>query len=98
MSTRVTWIVCLPSTVTSLKWPGPGPGLTTGADLCRSAEALAIDAWLVGEVGNSGRRRGRLPKLPLIWPETEGDGGVFMVDARCQGYTSALNERDLQVG
>ena len=53
---------------------------------------LAIDAWLVGEVGNSWPAlEAAWPKLPLIWPETEGDGGVFMVDARGlrQGYTPA---------
>jgi len=44
---------------------------------------MAIDALLVGEVGNSWPAlEAAWPRLPLTWPETEGDGGVFVVDAR----------------
>lgn len=52
-------------------------------------DLMALDALLVGEVGNSWPALERTwPRMPLVWPGTEGDGGVFIVDA--QGLRTGL--------
>lgn len=44
---------------------------------------MAIDAILVGEVGNSWPAlEAAYPRMGFTWPELEGDGGVFVVDAK----------------
>lgn len=44
---------------------------------------MAIDALLVGEVGNSWPAlETQFSQLNFTWPETEGDGGIFVLDAK----------------